>query len=287
MLSSEFHHMIYIVIPVFNRKGFTKDCLDSLRQQTYQHFKVVIVDDGSTDGTYEMLIEEYPEVLVLKGNGSLWWTASVNLGIELALKEKADYVMTLNNDTLAREDFLEKMMLWAKREPDAILGASAWDLATKKLIYGGGNFSWATASIQMVLDQKPEESFRGLEPVDHFPGRGLLIPGSVFEKTGLFDAKVFPHYFADYDFTHRAHRDKIPLYCNFDAVLYTYPEESGDRENRKRKNLKRYYNHLVGIKGGGNLRNFTLFAFRHCPPLYLPFHLLAGYVRRIFGYFIR
>ena len=63
--------MIYIVIPVFNRKQFTKDCLDSLRKQTDKRFKVVVVDDGSTDGTSDMLKEEYPEVHILYGDGNL------------------------------------------------------------------------------------------------------------------------------------------------------------------------------------------------------------------------
>ena len=64
---------IYIVIPVFNRLKFTKDCLDSLRKQSYGEFKVIVVDDGSTDGTYQHLKENYPEVIVLQGDGNLWW----------------------------------------------------------------------------------------------------------------------------------------------------------------------------------------------------------------------
>lgn len=90
--------MIYIVIPVFNRKHFTRECLKSLQRQTNQEFKAVVVDDGSTDGTADMLRAEFPEVDVLFGDGGLFWTASVNMGIRHALKAGADYVMTLNND---------------------------------------------------------------------------------------------------------------------------------------------------------------------------------------------
>ena len=107
--------MIYIVIPVFNRKHFTKDCLISLRNQTYKYHKTIIVDDGSTDGTKQMLESEFPEVIVLSGDGNLWWTKSINMGIRHALSLGADYIMTLNNDTIATPDFLEKMMYWAER----------------------------------------------------------------------------------------------------------------------------------------------------------------------------
>ena len=276
--------MLHIIIPVFNRKEFTRKCLDSLQNQSITDFKIVVVDDGSTDGTHEMIEKEYPEVVCLTGNGNLWWTASVNRGIELALSNNADYILTLNNDTIAPVDFVENMMKWAKLRPETLIGAFAIESSTNKPVYGGGNFNWLTASISSLLDELPESEWHGLQKVDHFPGRGLLIPRSVFEKIGLFNERGLPHYFADYDFTHQAFKNGFKIYCNFDARLITYPEESGDRQNRQQKSLKKYYNHLFGIKGGGNLKNFTIFAWRNCPKMYLPAFLVIGYFKRIFGY---
>src|SRR5262249_29145522 len=108
--------MIYIVIPVHNRKQYTLECLLSLRKQTFHDYRIIVIDDGSTDGTKEMLASEFPEVIVIHGNGKLFWTAAINLGICRALEESAEWVMTLNNDTVASEHFLEKMMFWAKRK---------------------------------------------------------------------------------------------------------------------------------------------------------------------------
>ena len=93
--------MLFIVIPVFNRKNFTKECLLSLQTQSRKDFSVVVVDDGSTDGTAQMLEKEFPEIIVVKSDGNLFWTAATNLGIQIALEKGATYVMTLNNDTLA------------------------------------------------------------------------------------------------------------------------------------------------------------------------------------------
>jgi len=73
--------MIFIVIPVYNRINFTKKCLNSIKQQTYQNYRVVVIDDGSTDGTAALLAEEFPEVHVIQGDGNLWWTAATNLGV--------------------------------------------------------------------------------------------------------------------------------------------------------------------------------------------------------------
>jgi len=279
--------MIFIIIPVHNRKEFTKNCLLSLRAQTYKNFKTVIIDDGSTDGTGEMLEKEFPEVHVIKGDGNLWWTAATNLGVKYALDNDADYILTLNNDTIATPDFLEKMIYWAEKTPNALSGAFAIDADTKKPVYGGEIINWKWANSKFLLDILPKEKWHGLHEVTHFPGRGLLIPAEVFNKIGLYDEKHFPHYAADYDFTHRAIRAGYKVYCNYDAKLYTYPEVSGDAENRKKKSVKNYFNHLFGIKGGGNLKIFTIYTIKNCPTKYFPFFIPIGLIRRIFGYLIR
>lgn len=279
--------MIFIVIPVFNRKHYTRDCLLSLRQQTFTKFKTIVVDDGSTDGTAEMLERQFPEVIRLEGDGNLFWTAATNMGLRFALGQGADYVMTLNNDTIASPDFIEKMLHWAQQVPDALLGALALDSVSKKPVYGGAIINWKTDVATVLLRTLPPEAQVGLHLVTHFPGRGLLIPRKVLETIGLFDEKNFPHYYADFDFTHKATRKGFRVYCNYDAKLYTYPEASGDQENRKAKSLQSFYNHLFGIRGGGNLVNFTRFTLRNCPTKYIPSFLLMGYTRRIFGYFLK
>ncbi|MDJ1468285.1 glycosyltransferase family 2 protein [Xanthocytophaga flava] len=278
--------MIWIVIPVFNRKNFTRECLLSLRKQTVQDFKVVIVDDGSTDGTDEMVKTEFPEVILIDGGGDLFWTAAVNMGIQYALDHGAEAVMTLNNDTLPTEDFIEKTIEASKKDPKGVIGALEIDVATKNVIYGGEKIDWVLATTKNIIDGIPAPKRTGLHPVSWLPGRGLLIPRAVFEKVGLFDAARFPHYYGDVDFTHTALRNGFPNYINYDAKLMTYPEESGDRKNKVKKNFKNYYNHLFSIKGGGNLKDFTRFTFKNCPFYFVPSYLLIGYLRRMGGYFV-
>ena len=279
--------MNYIVIPVHNRKEFTRNCLLSLGQQTYKDFKVVVIDDGSTDGTAEMLTNEFPEVHVIKGDGNLWWTAATNLGVKYALENNADYILTLNNDTIATEDFLEKMVYWAERTPKSLLGAFALDANTKQPVYGGEIINWKWANSKFLLDILPKEQWYGLHEVTHFPGRGLLIPAEVFRNIGLYDEKHFPHYAADYDFTHKAIRAGYKVYCNYDAKLLIYPDASGNIENRKKKSLKNYYNHLFGIKGGGNIIYNWRYAVFNCPKEYVLFYLIKANLQIIFGYWIK
>jgi GT2 family glycosyltransferase len=278
--------LIYIIIPVHNRKEFTRDCLYSLRHQTVSGHRIIVVDDGSTDGTQQMLINEFPDVTVLTGNGHLFWTAAINLGIRHALALGAEYVLTLNNDTVASENFLEQMNFWANLSPDSLLGALDVDIKTKRPYYGGEQFDWKWSKSRFLLNELKEEDRKGLHEVSLYPGRGLLIPRVVFDSIGLFDEKKLPHYLADYDFTQGAKRRGFRVYCNYDAKLYTYPEEGGDHKLRVTKNLRNYFHHLFSIKGGGNLKNFTIYTFRNCPKKYLLSSLLMGYLRRIAGYWL-
>src|SRR3972149_8742216 len=277
---------LYIVIPVHNRRDFTRNCLLSLRQQTVQNFKTIVIDDGSIDGTSEMIQKEFPEVTLIHGDGNLWWTGATNLGVQFALNHDADYIITLNDDTIAAEDLIEKMMFWTERIPDALLGAFSLDAQTKKPVYGGEIINWKTAGSKYLLDILKLEEWRGLHEVSHSPGRGLLIPAEVFHKIGLFDSKHFRQAAADYDFTHRALRAGYKLYCDYDAKLLIYPDASGDAQLRKKKSLRNYYYHLFGIKGGGNLKRFMLYAFRNCPRKYLVPYLTIGILRRVSGYLL-
>ena len=278
--------MLYIVIPVFNRQHYTRDCLVSLRQQTRTDFRVVVVDDGSTDGTARMLADDFPEVDVVTGTGNLFWTAGVNAGIRRALALGATRVMTLNNDVLVLPDFVAQMLACAERHPTAVLGALELDVATGQPIYGGERLDWRTNTRHDLLAELPVAERHGLHPVTYLPGRGLLIPLRVIEAIGLFDEKRLPHYLADFDYTSVARRHGFPVFCNYDARLSTYPDESGQEQTRRQRSLRGYYQHLFGIRGGGNLRNFTHFGFKNCPRPYLPYYLLNGYARRLVGYFM-
>jgi GT2 family glycosyltransferase len=279
--------MVSIVIPVYNRKEFTRDCLLSLRRQTLPADDTIIVDDGSTDDTREMLRREFPEVSVVCGDGNLFWTAAINLGIKEALKKGTEYILTLNNDTVAAPDFIEKMMAAACTKPNSLLGALDIDALSRKPYYGGEIFNWKRSRSEFLLDKISKEEQHGLHEVSLFPGRGLLIPRIVFEKIGLFEAERLPHYMADYDFTLMAKRNGFNIYCNYDAKLYTYPEEGGDHKIRKVKTLRNYFKHLFDIKGGGNLANYTIYTFRNCPRKYVAIALVMGFVRRIGGFWLK
>jgi GT2 family glycosyltransferase len=234
-----------------------------------------------------MLYDEFPEVSVLPGNGNLFWTAAINLGIKYALELGAEFVLTLNNDTLAPTDFLENMIAGSREKPNALIGALDLDAVSRRPYYGGEIVNWSLSKSTFLLSTLHKNEQKGLHQVSLFPARGLLIPKKVFERIGFFEEKKLPHYMADYDFTLQARKHGFNVYCNYNAKLYTYPQEGGDHKIRQNKTWKNYFEHLFGIKGGGNLKNFTIYTFRNCPWQFLLPSLFMGYMRRLTGFWLR
>jgi GT2 family glycosyltransferase len=109
-----------VVIANWNGKKYLKDCLDSLRTQSYKDFRVILIDNGSEDDSVDFLKKNYPEVILKEINRNIGFAAGYNLGFRLALKdENIKWVIALNNDTKLDKDYLQEITDCAKRHPDA------------------------------------------------------------------------------------------------------------------------------------------------------------------------
>lgn len=276
----EFSSHTWIVIPARNRKSLTLACLHSLTRQTCSDFAVVVVDDGSTDGTSDAIQESFPQVHLIRGSGDLWWTCATNLGVLHALERGATRVLTLNDDLECAPDCIERLVQAASSHPNALLGCAACDIATGKLTHKGTCVDWKSAR----FDGPAQPSGSDLLEVSHLPGRGMLVPARVFQQIGLFDARGLPHYGADYDFSLRAKAAGFEVFCATNARLYSHLEESGATKLFAQRSLRNYLRHLFGKKGGGNLAVFTRLAWRHCPRRYLACFFARGIAARLGGY---
>lgn len=275
---------ICVVIPVHNRIDFTVGCVKSVMKQTAKGFEIVVVDDGSTDGTSDVIPKLFPDATLLKGDGNLWWSGAVNLGIKYALENDFDYVICLNNDTEVMQDYIEKMIYWAERNPTALFSSMEYDITTGEPFYVGARVDWKHGIDVALINKIPEEEFQGLIAVTHLPGRGLWIPAFVFDKIGLFDAKNFPQRAADYDFTFHANRMGFPLFCNCDAKLYSYTEEVTGSVFRKKFGLKNYYKHLTDTKSGANIFVIWRYIMRNCPRRYRFKYATKSIISAFIGY---
>lgn len=274
---------LFVIVPAHNRREYTRQCLEHLRAQTRQDVRVVVVDDGSSDGTSQMVRSEFPEALLLRGDGSLWWAGAVNRGIQEALALDATHILCLNDDTCPPPDFIERILETSLHLPDALVGAAEKNSLNGELCFAGERINWLSAGATSLLNASSPIEDR-IADVSHAPGRGLLIPAAVFRQIGFFDHIRLPQYAADYDFTHRACRAGYRVVCDRSAVLGTYPEASGGSTFRKRKSWKNYRRHLFDVKSEANIRVFFWYAVRNCPRHLLPICLAVGLLRRIGGY---
>jgi len=106
---------VAVVIVTWNGKKFLEECLPALARQSYPKNKVktILVDNGSVDGTIDWIREKYPDIAIIKNKKNLGFAKSNNQGIKLALHDpKTKYLITLNNDTQAKKDWLENLVLF-------------------------------------------------------------------------------------------------------------------------------------------------------------------------------
>lgn len=279
--------MICIVIAVHNRKKYTYNCLESLKKQSYTQFNIIVVDDGSTDGTADMIQKFFPEVDLIYGDGSLFWSGATNLAIKRAIeKYNPKYIITFNDDTEADQYFIENLHNAAISNHNAIIGGAAYDIQNKGLLlYDGGKINWLTSSLTNYKDMDSRKNSSTLFEVDYYPGRGLLIPVEVFNNIGYYDAEMFPQSWADNDLVLKAKKKGYKVFCNHQAKLYIYNNESKHIFLKNEKSIRNYYKYLFVQKGGGNIVLYSKFAFRHCPIFYLIPCVTIGIISRVFGYF--
>jgi len=99
--------LISIIIVNHNGIRFLKDCLKSIYQQSYSDFEVILVDNGSTDGSVQFVKENFPGVIMIENKENLGFAISNNQGIELS---KGKYIALLNNDTVVDKDWLKNLV---------------------------------------------------------------------------------------------------------------------------------------------------------------------------------
>ncbi len=277
---------VAIVIPVFNRIEYTKKCLDNLfklREASNildKELHVVVVDDGSEDGTSDWIKENHPTIHILYGDGNLWWSGGINKGVRYALDViKSDYVLWWNNDILAAPDYLVNLFRIIKNNStDIIIGSKIFSLNHDHLFGMGGIFDAETGNYGMHGHKQPDnEIYKQPFEVDWFPGMGTIIHRTVFEKIGFVDEKNFPQYHGDSDFTLRAKQEGFRLIAFPDLVIYN------DGSNRVRSDS--LYKSLTHIRSLFNIKKYLLFLRRHSTSLKAYLSVFKKYFYYIGGFY--
>lgn len=216
---------VEIVTPVHNRRELTLQCLRSLSRidRTGLDIHVVVVDDGSTDGTADAVREQFSEVEIVPGDGNLWYTAGTNLGIETALKRDPDYVLCVNDDSIFDEKSVREMVECAERHPRSVVGSLLllWDTPHKIFqvspqwkTWMGGWQLWQQQTVWTI----PAKAWE----VEMIVGNCILYPARVFAEVGLMNPKNSAQY-GDAEFTTRIRRNNWRLLIEPRARVFCQP----------------------------------------------------------------
>ncbi len=196
---------VYILLPVHNRCEVTRRFIDCLKVQTYHNFHLVLIDDGSTDGTSDMVREYIAAMTVINGKGNWWWAGSLQQGYLWLKKQNIpqnSIVLIINDDTIFEPDFIEKAVMLLADQKRMLLCAYYYSLQDGRLIDSGLHIDWKEFTYHHNCI--PEQ-------INCLSTRGIFLRFSDLKEIGGFFNKLLPHYFSDYEFTIRAHKKGFKL----------------------------------------------------------------------------
>lgn len=213
---------VSIIVLNWNNYSVTKDCLLSLEKITHPNYEVILVDNGSTDGSVEKLEKEFSGITFLKNKKNLGFAAGNNIGIKYALSHGADYILLLNNDTEVAPDFLDAVVKTAESDKKiGIVGAKIYyHTDPKKIDSAGADYIWWRVSGKLRFHGKKDNfKLQGAKITDFVSGCCMLVKCAVFDDIGFLHEPYF-HGFEDIDFCLRAKKAGWNIVVDLDAHIW-------------------------------------------------------------------
>lgn len=257
---------ISIIILNWNGWQDTLECFDSLSKITYPNYEVIVIDNASTNESVEKIknwIDTRKSVIsykLLVNSYNAGFAGGNNPGIEYAIKNKSDYVLLLNNDTIVAPDFLEKLVKTGQSDKNfGIIGPKIYYEADKNRIwFGGGHFSWLGGGRHMEFDKVDDKPLdETIKEADFMTGCCFLIKREVIEKIGPMNEDFFLYY-EDTEWSLRAEKNGYKvIYAPSSHIWHKV-----SRSVKPKSNPAVHYYHI---------RNALLLSKLHAPKLIVGF----------------
>lgn len=188
-----------VIICIVNWNDYRKtiECLESLKQLKYENFRILLIDNGSVDGSIEKITKQYPCLLLFSLKHNIGAAAGRNIGIDYALNSGFDYIFFLDNDAVVESSTLDELIRVAEDRPDvAAVGAKTYYFNEPKKIWNfGGRINWLKGRFFDTCQGKSDqENFSEVKEVDSFPiGFGIVRCGAI-KKVGKIEENYFIYY---------------------------------------------------------------------------------------------
>jgi N-acetylglucosaminyl-diphospho-decaprenol L-rhamnosyltransferase len=224
---------IYAIIPVFNRLSLTKSLVTCIRRQKLnEELQLIVVNDGSTDGTSEWLAQQC-DIDVINGDGTLFWGGAIDVALR-HLNNKArtvDWVLLVNNDTTINEHFVQRLLDVAKKNAPAAVGSVVrHEIYRDRLLSIGVHIDpWRLITSDLLNEVDSLENLNSVVEVDALSGRGVMFPIASLTSVRGMRPGALPHYLADYEVSVRVRRAGWRLLVITNEAVYSQDEFGSTR----------------------------------------------------------
>ncbi|HEX8066679.1 MAG TPA: glycosyltransferase family 2 protein [Thermoleophilaceae bacterium] len=186
---------VAVVVLSWNRCDDTLACLDSLRRVRWDRLSPILVDNGSTDGTLEAVGSRFPEVELIRSEENLGFAEGNNVGLRAALAAGADYVLILNNDTVADERLVEELVAEARRRPDAaaLCPMIYYVDPPDRIWYAGARFDPRAIhnGRHTGYGERDRGQYGAVREIGRATGAAMLVSREAIERVGYLDGRLF------------------------------------------------------------------------------------------------
>lgn len=237
--------LVSIIITNWNGKKLLKECLTSIKDHTdYPNFTVIVVDNRSTDGSVKMVRRNFPRVKLIENKMNVSYAKANNQGIRRALREKADYMFLLNNDTkIIQNDWLMRMVKIAEANPDVGIVGCKLIHPDGKIQHAGGGIG-VMGTFHHVGGKHDNGTYDEIKDVDYVTGAAFMIKGELVKKIGLLDEGFYPAYFEDADYCVRAKMAGYRVVYNPRTTIVHYQGVTINKRPQSRRNFIFHKNRL-------------------------------------------
>lgn len=281
---------VFCIVAVYNRKVTTLSFVDSIRRQHYSRTQLVLVDDMSTDGTYESLktiAAEWSQLTLLRTSGNAWWGGCMHFAIEYILTNLMpndhDIILFMNDDISFDEKLVESFVAAVKQKPDSVLAATPLH-GTRIRSIGSSMISWPLAI--------PYTPYRGKEvdsvwipefiPIDFQYGHATAYPVKIIRAIGNVAYRQLPHYHGDGEYSYRAKKNGFKSYVVKSIRLYPHTQDTGlFNSAANRHSFSELLRSFTAFKSINNIKHRWEFAKLSCPLVWRPMYFCSEILKAI------
>ena len=230
--------LVISVVLNFNRREDTLECLTSLEENSYKNHKIILLDNELSDGSVEAVKAKFTNVFIIQLEENLGYAGNNNVGIQEAIRQGADWVFVLNEDTVLDKECISQLVSVGESDPSiGIIGPLVYHHNEPEIIQtAGGRMDRYYRGWHQGEDELDRGQYQEPYPVEWISGCGIMVRRSVIDQIGLIDARFF-YYVEEFEWCIRAQENKWKIILVPAAKIW----HKGVQKNHQPKPSVTYY----------------------------------------------